>query len=265
MKKSLYAVIPVAMIAAATLFSSYGGDNTDNPSGAPAGNTNSPADGWTCNHCMGGSVGAVTGWLTSDIPATGYEPGQTYTITATATGSGNKGFQVSPQDVPGNLIGTLTAGTGNKLVGTGKYVTHNSAVASATATWTFTWTAPSAGAGDVTFYGAFWIAGTTPKTRTTTMTVSQSTVGIHENGLQAFSVYPVPAKDHVTVSFENPVSAIVSVSFLNVNGTKIATLANSEEPAGDYSRKFNISQPAGIYLMEVSAGGQKSVRKLIVQ
>jgi hypothetical protein len=127
-----------------------------NPNGAPAAKTGSPGDGSDCAECHGGTAAPVTGWITSNIPAAGYVPGQSYQITATnsITGSGKMGFEVSPQNAAGALLGTLTAGSGSKLVGSGKYVTHSNANTTNN-TWTFTWTAPAAGTGTVTFYGAF--------------------------------------------------------------------------------------------------------------
>ncbi|HOW30090.1 MAG TPA: T9SS type A sorting domain-containing protein [Bacteroidales bacterium] len=126
------------------------------PTGAPAGYTGSPGDGKNCTDCHTGTASTVSGWITSNIPATGYEPGQTYQITATnnITGSGKYGFEVSPQNTSGTLLGTLAAGSNNQLVGNNKYVTHVSA-SETVKTWTFNWTAPAAGTGNVTFYGAF--------------------------------------------------------------------------------------------------------------
>ncbi|OFY17098.1 MAG: hypothetical protein A2X11_01880 [Bacteroidetes bacterium GWE2_42_24] len=127
------------------------------PTGAPAGYTGSPGDGNNCTSCHGGTATTSPGWITSDIPGSGYIPGVTYQITATNSlaGNGKKyGFEVSPQNTSGTLLGTLTAGTGTQLVGNGKYVTHSLATL-VTNSWTFSWTAPVAGTGNVTFYGAF--------------------------------------------------------------------------------------------------------------
>ncbi len=126
------------------------------PTGAPAAKTGSPGDGSNCTECHGGTPTTVAGWITSNIPAGGYTPGQTYQITASnqLTGTGKFGFEVSPQNAAGTLLGTLAAGTNSQLVGSNKYVTHTSANTS-NSTWTFNWTAPVAGTGQVTFYGAF--------------------------------------------------------------------------------------------------------------
>jgi hypothetical protein len=126
------------------------------PSGAPAAKTGSPGDGANCSECHGQTATTTAGLITSNIPAAGYSPGQTYQITATnsLTGSGKLGFEVSPQNPAGTQLGTLVAGSGSKLVGGTKYVTHSNAN-STTNTWTFGWIAPATGTGDVTFYGAF--------------------------------------------------------------------------------------------------------------
>ncbi|MFY7733559.1 MAG: choice-of-anchor V domain-containing protein [Bacteroidia bacterium] len=144
----------LSTLALAIFFIGYN-QLTSNPTGAPAGYSGSPADGQTCANCHGGSAVPATNVLTSNVPAAGYVPGTNYTITVSVSGStARKGFQVSPQNSSGVLMGTLTAGTGNRVVSS-KYVTHTSAKTSNPGTWTFTWTAPAAGSGSVNFYGAF--------------------------------------------------------------------------------------------------------------
>lgn len=170
MKKIIYSLLAVMVITI-----SISGFNTaiSNPDGAPAGRTGSPGDGGaTCqaSGCHSGSPTTVANIITSNVPVTGYVPGTTYTITVTVTGTGKKGFQVSPQTPTGALVGSLTAGTGNKIVST-KYVTHTSAKNTSSAVWTFQWKAPVAGTGAVTFYGAFAI--TTGTTRKSTMVVQE--------------------------------------------------------------------------------------------
>jgi hypothetical protein len=128
---------------------------TSNPLGAPAGYSGSPADGQTCTSCHGGTANAATNVLTSNVPNTGYVAEATYTITVTVSGSSaRKGFEVSPQNTNGTLIGTIAAGTGSKIVGS-KYITHSAAKTTNPGVWTFTWTAPAKGSGAVNFYGAF--------------------------------------------------------------------------------------------------------------
>jgi hypothetical protein len=160
------------LILSVLILGAFGGDeNSDYPSGSPAGYTGSPGDGHNCTSCHNGSATNVSGWITSNIPADGYTPGTAYTITVTVSGSGQKGFEVSPQNVSGALLGTLTAGSNNHLTGSGKYVTQNSKTSANPATWSFTWTAPAAGTGLVTFYGAFTVSK--PVTKLSTLDVEE--------------------------------------------------------------------------------------------
>ncbi|HXC06121.1 MAG TPA: choice-of-anchor V domain-containing protein [Bacteroidia bacterium] len=133
-----------------------------NAAGAPTGVSGSPADGTTCaqSGCHSGSaVTPITGWITSNIPAGGYTPGQTYQITAKAVyiGRSKFGFEISPQTPSGTIMGTLTS-TGSKTsVHTPGWITHTNAGNTGTDSivWTFNWTAPAAGSGGFIFYGAF--------------------------------------------------------------------------------------------------------------
>lgn len=130
--------------------------------GAPAGRTGSPGDGASCTGCHAGTPNNQAGMITSNIPAGGYTPGQTYQITGTVSAAGRTkfGFQISPQSPNGSLLGTLVNATPTltQIVGNNKYITHTAAGnqgSNGSHTWTFNWIAPAAGTGNVTFYGAF--------------------------------------------------------------------------------------------------------------
>src|SRR4051812_43207469 len=103
-----------------------------NGNGAPASRTGSPGDGASCTSCHGGTaVVTVPGLITSTIPASGYLPGQTYTITASISVAGKTeyGFEISPQTATGTKKGTMviTSSTTTQLISTGKYITHKAA------------------------------------------------------------------------------------------------------------------------------------------
>lgn len=147
-------IVTVILSFISTLTTSY-------PTGAPSSVANDPASGASnCTNCHVGTATLVTGWITSNIPASGYVPGTTYTITGTVTSAGKTifGFEISPQNPNGLLVGslTITNTTATKIVST-KYVTHTQAGSAGTNTrsWSFNWTAPTTGAGPVTFYGSF--------------------------------------------------------------------------------------------------------------
>ena len=161
-KKILYSTFFIALIA---IIFSINNEALTHSTGAPVtlgkGYTGSPSDGKTCSTSgchTGSSVVPKTGWITSDIPGSGYMPGSTYSFTATATVSNIKrfGFQISPQTTSGVYQGTLvvTNTTETQIVGT-KYITHRTAGTPGLGSkaWSFNWTAPTADS--VIFYGAF--------------------------------------------------------------------------------------------------------------
>lgn len=124
---------------------------------APEKRTGSPGDGQNCSGCHSGSaVVNLSEGITTDIPIEGYTPGETYTITVggaiTRPSKTRYGFQLSPQNASGDLLGTLTAGSGSTLLGSGKYVGHNGAVTTSNPSWSFSWTAPAENTGEVGFY-----------------------------------------------------------------------------------------------------------------
>lgn len=130
--------------------------------GAPPGYTGSPLDGKTCaiSSCHGGNATPVTGWITSNIPSTGYVAGEIYTVSVTATEIDRIkfGFELSPQTSIGEEVGTLIENSETQLRGGGKYITHLNTSTSGTdyRTWTFDWAAPlTQGIGNFAFYAAF--------------------------------------------------------------------------------------------------------------
>ena len=157
MKKSLL-LIPVT-IALAIFF--YPTTSISNAGGSPGGKTDSPSDGASCTGChyAGAGTGAI---ITTNIPANGYTPNQVYTITANINHSGiNKfGFEITAEKNSGNTkTGSflVTNSAEMKFANNNTAITHKSGGTSGNGsrTWEMDWEAPSAGNGDITFYGAF--------------------------------------------------------------------------------------------------------------
>lgn len=164
MKKRLLTLGVIMATVLLVFSSSY---LVSSPDGAPSGVSNDPSSGSAnCTNCHSGTAtipATTVANITTNIPAAGYTPGVTYTITATVNYAGRTrfGFQVSPQNAAGTKLGTLiNTGNQTKLVGSGKYVTQTQAGNSGTGTktWTFNWVAPVAGTGTVTFYGSLMAA-----------------------------------------------------------------------------------------------------------
>jgi hypothetical protein len=190
------------------------------PGGTPGARTGSPGDGGgTCftSGCHTGAPTETVGILTTNVPAEGYTPNTAYTVTITLTGTGNKGFQVSPQSQSGALLGSIAAGTGNWVIG--KFVTHSTPKNTATAVWTFQWTAPAKGTGDVNFYGAFAITRNTTKTQVLKVTEKLGS-GIQESDLFSINVFPNPVSNQLNLLFNNNTKNAV-IDLLDLNGKEI--------------------------------------------
>ena len=138
----------------------YPTTSISNSTGSVGGKTGSPMDNSDCTSCHYAEFPATvsTTHITSNIPSTGYIPGNTYTIT---TSSWADGFEITCEENTGNTkTGTFfnTNASATQLVNNGNAITHTAAGISSN-TWSFDWEAPSIGTGDITFYGAFIEAG----------------------------------------------------------------------------------------------------------
>lgn len=196
--------IIIALILFGGIWFVVPGDNAHSFSaGAPPGYCNSPASpGSTCFTCHNTGPAPVTvpGMITSNIPLNGYTPGLTYTITATVTGIGHNrfGFEISPQDSNGNLVGSMSdLGSETTFQQSGVYITHssNSVLNNDFKSWQFEWTAPVAGSGNVTFYGAFNISNNDGSYTGDTVLLSTATFP-EDSGL--FVNQPVPESEITT-------------------------------------------------------------------
>lgn len=271
MKKKVTIALGIAFAVA--IFLTFQGNSNfvmSYDGGAPSGYAGDPAGGSkNCTQCHGGSTSAVIGWITSDIPVSGYLPNTTYQITATSTGTGgNKGFSISPQSASGSFLGTLTAGTGTSLNGTNHYVrSSQSNITTNPKVWTFSWTSPATGLGPVTFYGAFAIG--TGTTKTTTYTVSESTTGVAESSCnEIFTVFPNPVNNFININYDLLVSSKVVVNLYDLEGRKIVCLMDSSQLSGAHSENISINRDlfaTGTYVIELKINDISTVQKIIFE
>ncbi len=265
--KTLYlALIVSAVVVLSLAFSGEGG--LKYPTGAPAGYTGSPGDGQNCTACHGGTATNTSGIITTDIPATGYVAGMTYNISVSFSGTGKKGFELSPQKSTGEQVGTLLAGTGSQVLSGGKYITHTQASSAATATWNFQWQAPAQpGSGPVTFYLAHVVKK--PNVFLSNLTVNENYhVGIQENRLeQKLSIYPNPVRERFTVRFTLPEAAEGTVTLIPVAG-KTSTMLYSG-PLMQGENELNLDVPAqivpGLYILTLQSGTETGTTKILIR
>lgn len=246
--------------------------------GAPPGFTGSYGDGnSTCQVCHSGPAPTpVSGWITSNIPGAGYVSGNTYTITAQATGLGHSkfGFEISPMDSSGNLIGTLvTTSTETALTGSGTYITHTSSGNAGVdgKTWNFDWIAPGPGTGNVTFYGAFNVTDNSYTDTDDTIYTSSYTVQEFSSTLVAEMAYlngvrlfPNPVKDHIQLHFMDRTPALLSLSLYTLSGQSILNADLEQSGNGYVTYRLPDHIAPGVYMLNLNTRGKDHSFKLIV-
>jgi len=152
---SLFTII----ICFAILF--YPDTTTGKLNGSPGGKTGSPTDNSDCTSCH--NAGAGNGaTITTNIPASGYVPGNVYTINTDITQSGINtfGFEITAEENnSNNKTGTffVTNSTETKLANSNTAITHKQTGTSGTnsKSWSMDWEAPNSGTGDITFYASY--------------------------------------------------------------------------------------------------------------
>ncbi|MFL5754124.1 MAG: SBBP repeat-containing protein [Bacteroidia bacterium] len=90
------------------------------------------------------------------------------------------------------------------------------------------------------------------------------TVGINEGPFTAYSVYPNPAGNNVTIQYPAASTEKIQLSIYNVTGEKV--MSNSLLfSAGSDKQSLDLSAlPPGVYMMELINGkGERSVRRLL--
>lgn len=275
-----FTLICILAVIGLVLFQTSGNEAISNTSGSPAGRTGSPADGQTCatGSCHAGSASASpTQIITSNVPTSGYVPGQTYTITASVAQAGVSkfGFQISPQSSNGTLLGQLiiTNTSQTKIVST-KYVTHQTAGTSGSGskTWSFNWVAPAAGTGNVTFYGAFNFTNGNGQSngdivRTNTLVIPEASgVGIAEvqNDVFNATVFPNPADESINVRFTVTESSPVTLTLTDLKGSVVGSPNEYEVVPGtqEITLVLPTGMQTGVYRMIIEQNGSRSVKSV---
>ncbi len=247
-----------------------------------AGYTNSPGE-QNCTACHnsfalnsgGGSIAIST---TPSITAGGYTPGATYTVdvTVSKTGVNLFGFGTEILTSANTNAGTISVinSTQTKLLNSGsrRNIVHqlNGGAGTDSKTFSFQWVAPAT-AGTATIYAAGVAANGNNQNSsdfvyTTSLSISSS-VGIKEyNLLSTVSLYPNPARESVTLSYQLDQDALVACSLSGLNGQHIADFYSEQQTAGSHEQKLMIpsSVQSGLYLLHLSVNDQATSRRLII-
>ena len=256
MKKPLL-IIPIT-IALAIFF--YPTTSNSNGTGSPGGKTDSPLDGQNCTGCHSGTINSGTGTaaITSDIPISGYVPGNTYTITLTGVKANciKFGFELTAENGPSKSGNFLITDNTTKLVNAGMAVSHKSSGTSGSGnkSWTMDWTAPIPidglvfETGNTTFYASLMFANGNgnnfgDNVFTTSLSVNNGVAnGVSDNTTQNAFNYNSKTRTIETIN---------TVSVYDING-KLVLLTNN--------KNSNISNlKNGIYILKSENKTQKII------
>jgi hypothetical protein len=209
-----------------------------------------------------------------------YTPGQTYYIELKANGANGStpryGFQMTSLDASGNMVGAFIIDNANRnsaetLLGR-NYIGHTNA--NSNSDWTFQWTAPASDSGAVTFYYAVNYAngdgsssGDSIFSGTLVLNpAGTSGVSALDNSFEYVNVYPDPARDFVMLSFKNIAADKAKISLFTLDGKSVQSVVYAVQNSAMNNVRYPLpaSVSAGIYLLELEAGSNKSVKRIVV-
>ena len=279
MKQFLLFSGALTAIAVATLLNSP--EAHTRSAGAPAQTAGAPDGGnQTCakSGCHATNPAADRdGMISTTIPASGYIPGEIYTITiGTSEGTVSKwGFQATVQNAAGDLQGSyvLTNTTETQLATQGtnanRYVTHKSAGNTTTTpgskSWSFDWIAPAAGTGSIAIYCA--VNATNNGGNASGDLIFKDILSVSENistSIQLekvenlYTIFPNPSSGmHIKVNIPEQTEFAV----YNALGKKVLTKQLEQG-----LQQLDVSDlPAGLYFAWIEAEGKKQMKRFVRQ
>lgn len=178
-----------------------------------------------------------------------------YTITLTANDGGRNlsrmGFQISVESASGAEGSLVAQGSDIKTVGSGNFVTHTSngiAVSGGTKSWSFVWNSGSA-PDQTTIYTAVNFAnsngtGSGDAIGTAQLALSKNqSIGIVEQEIVPFGVYPNPANNEISFTGLNHVDG--SIRLFDLKGQLVKTISR-DQLAGQVSLNDIVD---GVYIL----------------
>ena len=242
---------------------------TLNNTGSPGRKTGSPLDGRSCTECHTGTAIQVE-WISTNIPETGWTPGETYNITLNAAHETAKkiGFELTAEN-SSEKTGVFKISDASRMRFSiqDKAITHKdvgNVPTNGENAWEMQWTAPAENKGDITFYAAINAANGNGNTSgdtifTSSLLVAQdpsTTTNVAAFEKASLKVFPNPASNFV---FIESVAEIELTSIFSSNGQLIKST-----PAEQQKRiKLAVNDlRKGMYLVHVKTDQGDFVRKI---
>ncbi|MBL7998249.1 MAG: T9SS type A sorting domain-containing protein [Candidatus Kapabacteria bacterium] len=178
------------------------------------------------------------------------------------------GFAFSVTDDAFVVVGTLTAGTGTRKLGT--QLTHSSAKSFSgtprAASWTFSWTAPTTpGVYTVYSVGNAANSGSSGDWRySTPIKITVEDVQSVEDIGELDALYPNPASSSLTVPIpENMAGGTLTIK--SADGRTVNSFNDVEQSFVWNTRSFNgDAVPAGVYYFIVDAGNRRRTQRAVI-
>ena len=271
-----YLLITLAIIFVALLGMSL----IPSSSGSPGGRTGSPGDSKiTCSACHGGSAISKEGWIITDIPKTGYIPGQEYTIVLSGEnqGSARFGFELTAEFSNNAKTGGFATGDNAqvKVLGGGNSVTHTSqgiAASGGAKSWTFKWTAPETGSGAISFYASLNGANGDGSSSgdmiftTNLKNIIQDISTVEDIPiLTTLNLYPNPTDDILFFSIDGLIKENTRLVIVSVTGAELYSEVFEESQVG-LELEIPVSDfQQGTYIVTLYSEGQRIVRKFLIK
>jgi len=234
-------------------------------SGSPGGKTGSITDVSNCTQCHSGTATKITEWITTNIPETGYIPGETYNITATGTHDGvvKFGFEITAEDNSGVKKGLfiITNSTQTKLINSNKAVTHKSGGNTPdnnSKSWNMDWQAPDPESGDITFYAAFNAAngnGTTSGDviyKTSLAVIENTSSGIDANkpDSKELTVYQSSDLNTLILKYSDKSLPTLNIRIIDLNGKLLISKSKTKSANDDIYLNIN-ELKTDIYIIQL--------------
>lgn len=255
-----------------------------------AGKTGSPNE-LTCHDCHDdftqGSGGGSVALTSSNMPGWEYVPGTTYHLTCTVSRSTMPLFGLglecltSTNANAGTL--TITDATHTTIKSatvsgvSRKNVVHklNGGLATGSKAFPFDWVAPSTNIGNVTFYysgvasnadgdeavGDYVYVGSQ------VVTPATSTGILEQESAMAFSIYPNPAHETMTISYDLQAYGKVDCALYDLQGHRVRQLVMAERQPGKHVEMIEGlgDLAAGNYLLISDLNGARQSRMVMLQ
>jgi hypothetical protein len=283
MKRVLFTIIALAILSVMLTAGVMDDNGRAGVTGAPGETTCNQTN---CHNSYTINTGPGSISASSTMNNWSYVPGSTYSISITVRKPSGPifGFGTEILQPNGNNAGTIMVtnptrtSIKTRLVGSyyRRTIVHtlNGGLTPDSCVFTFNWVAPTTNIGNVTLYAAGNAANHNDSATgdyiytMNHVIVPDNGVGITDllQGSNSFKLYPLPARDFVTLSFDNPDAGNLTVVLSDLTGKKIEEIYSGFSPAGIFEEQLSLpSVKSGIYLLTVtSAEGSRSRRITIL-